>query len=110
MTTKSSSRNHIAFYERSIRLQKIIWFLEECRAANAMPTTRDIQRSTGVCGVPQAMGQLRDAFNGFQIDCMYSHKTRDGNMVYKYRLRGRVPDKVWQFARDEAGVKWRRAA
>ena len=61
--------SHIAIYEKSARLQKMVAFLQKRGKLGA--TTWAIYYLTRICGIPQAIGELRDARNGFKIECIF---------------------------------------
>ncbi len=92
--------NHIALFERSSRLQKMVAFLK--KRGNQGATTWAIYYLTRICGIPQTIGQLRHDYNGFKIDCVFVRERRDGTRIYRYFFKGRKPKREWMGARKAA--------
>ena len=72
---------HFSNIKTSKRLQ---WFMAFMGFGN-WRTTREIMRGTGLCAISATASEVRA--NGFVVDCLYSHQTKNGSKVYKYRIR-----------------------
>jgi hypothetical protein len=71
---------HFANLKKSDRLQRFMAFM----GFGEWKTTREIQRGAGICAVSATVSEIRA--NGHDVDCLYSHMTRNGSKVYKYRV------------------------
>lgn len=81
MRTRKPS-DHVADLKTSKRLQKLLRFMY--RRGEKGATTGAIFYFTRICGIPQAIHELRA--NGCKINCVFERSTRAGTRVYRHTL------------------------
>jgi hypothetical protein len=73
---------HHARVEKSARLQRVLAVLQ----GGEKHTTSEIGRKARVLNVATYCSELRQ--NGFDIECCYAGRNKDGARIYEYQLRG----------------------
>lgn len=79
---RPTGKMHSATLEGSVRLQKLLEFLESVKERGA--TAREIRLATGVEAVSAAIDELRD--NGIEIPWARPEPRDKGKKQYVYRL------------------------